>query len=288
MPSTTSIDGDCARTRRSDAARPLIAIAAESRYLAQRQPAGLSAALTRAGYVPLFLDPDHGGSAPLEAIDLIVARGRSTTLLELLARAESLRVRTINRRTAIAAVLDKASMARALVAGGLPTPVSRAGSIAALAATFHSSDYPLIVKPVFGDNARGIRVVRSPAELSAMRWAEPVAIAQRLIPSDGFDLKLYVIGSEVHAVRKASPIAADQSAPPQPVPVTAALRALALRCGLLFGLELFGVDCIATPAGPVVIEVNDFPNYSGIDGADDCLARYLIERACAAFERRRS
>jgi glutathione synthase/RimK-type ligase-like ATP-grasp enzyme len=47
----------------------------------------------------------------------------------------------------------------------------------------------------------------------------------------------------------------------------------------LFGLELYGVDCIETPNGPVVIEVNDFPNYSGVPGSDQLLADHVIFRA---------
>jgi len=83
----------------------------------------------------------------------------------------------------------------------------------------------------------------------------------------------------VRAVKKPSPISTAISAPPRPVPVTAALRDLALRCGTVFGLDLYGVDCIETPEGPVVIEVNDFPNYSGLEGVDDPLARFVTDRA---------
>jgi glutathione synthase/RimK-type ligase-like ATP-grasp enzyme len=41
------------------------------------------------------------------------------------------------------------------------------------------------------------------------------------------------------------------------------------------------VDCVETPAGPVVIEVNDFPNYTGVPGADDALARLVLARGAA-------
>jgi ribosomal protein S6--L-glutamate ligase len=137
----------------------------------------------------------------------------------------------------------------------------------------------MVVKPVFGDNARGVHVIASRDELLALRWDEPEVIAQAYVPSDGFDLKLYVAGEEVRAVRKPSPIACAGDARATPVALTEALRTLALRCGAVFGLDLFGVDCIETPAGPVVIEVNDFPNYSGLDGMDDPLARFVLDRA---------
>jgi ribosomal protein S6--L-glutamate ligase len=290
MPSPSLLNGDRPQAQhpRVHVARPLIAVAAESRYLVQRQPAGLCVALARAGYVPLILDPEEPASAPLEVIDLIVARGRSAPLLSLLARAEGMGVRTINRCSAIAAVRDRGAMARALTAGDLPTPATSCGSIASIAAAFRPNEYPLIVKLVFGDNARAIRIVRSRAELLDLAWTEPHAVAQRLVPSDGFDLKLAVIGGEVFAARKPSSVTGDPAAKMQPVAVTPALKALALRCGLLFGLELFGVDCVEMAAGPMVIGVNAFPDYSGIPGADDCLASYAIDRACAHFQRRRA
>jgi ribosomal protein S6--L-glutamate ligase len=57
------------------------------------------------------------------------------------------------------------------------------------------------------------------------------------------------------------------------------MRELGLRCGELFGLELWGVDCVETPDGPVVIEVNEFPNYTAVPAADERLADHVLERA---------
>jgi ribosomal protein S6--L-glutamate ligase len=214
-------------------------------------------------------------------VSLLVARGRSPEILDLLSRAEASGVATINRRAAIEAVLDKGAMARVLEAARIPCPPTRVGTLAEIASGVRPAAFPMVVKPVRGDNARGVRVVRSRAELSRLPWSEPAALAQPFVPGDGFDLKLYVAGAQVWAVGKPSPIAGEalRSEPARPVPTTPALRELAMRCGRLFGLDLFGVDCIATPGGPVVIEVNDFPNYSGIDGADDALARLAVERA---------
>jgi len=43
-------------------------------------------------------------------------------------------------------------------------------------------------------------------------------------------------------------------------------------------LDLFGVDCAVQPDGPVVPEVNDFPDRTGVGGADGCLAEYVIDQ----------
>jgi ribosomal protein S6--L-glutamate ligase len=129
-----------------------------------------------------------------------------------------------------------------------------------------------------------VKIIRSRDELAALPWSEPSALAQPLIPSDGFDLKLYVAGDEVHAARKPSPLSAQAGLQAQSAPLTPELKALALRCGAVFGLDFYGVDCIETSEGPLVIEVNDFPNYSAVPGADECLARYAIGRAQRAQE----
>jgi ribosomal protein S6--L-glutamate ligase len=287
MPASISIGANVLQGPRFGTARPVIAVAAEPRYVLQHQPAGICMALERAGYTPLILDLDVPSRAPLEVIDLIIARGRAAALLALLARAEGSGVRTINRCSAIAAVRDRASMARKLMAGGLPTPATCCGTLARIAEAFRENEYPLIIKPVYGDNLRGLRLVHSRAELLGCDFPETVAVAQRLVPSDGYDLKLYVIGGEVHALRKPSPVTGDLSAEAEKVTVTPALRALALRCGLLFGLEIYGVNCVEMPAGPMVTEVKEFPDYSSIEGADDSLARYAIDRARAHYERTR-
>jgi ribosomal protein S6--L-glutamate ligase len=253
----------------------------ESRYLAQQQPAGMARALAATGCRVTLVDPDASLLAIdsvrwLEGIDLIVARGRSIALLARLQAAEAAGVPTPNSRQAIAGVLDKAHMAVQLRAAGLPTPATWIGSIEQVRHRLPAAAFPIILKPVFGDNCRGIQVVATPAALQHVTWAEPCVVAQRLLPGSGFDTKLYVIGDRVWAIRKPSPLLGGSGAV-TPLDVPASWRALALKCGALFGLQLFGVDCIDTAQGLHVIEVNDFPNYGGVDGADLLLARHVAQ-----------
>jgi ribosomal protein S6--L-glutamate ligase len=234
-------------------------------------------ALTRLGHlvqmaVPAVRDRPAGWAAGL---DLLLARGRSPALLALLAEAEAAGVPTVNSSRAIAAVLDKGAMAAALLAAGLPAPATRVGRLAELAA---DARYPLVVKPVLGDNSRGVRIARSRSELLAGDPAE-VLVAQPLVEGERLDTKLYVAGDEVWAVKKASPLHDPGSRAAERIPLTAELRQLGLRCASLFGLDLAGVDCVETARGPVVIEVNDFPNYSGLPEASDAVARLALSRA---------
>jgi ribosomal protein S6--L-glutamate ligase len=263
-----------------------IGLLVEMRYQSQAQPAGLMAALERRGHEVVSIVVDEaaeeiGVDTWLEGLDLIVARGRAWHLLCLLEWAEARRICTINRRASIAAVLNKAEMEVALARAGLPIPRSFIGSIERVADRVRAGDFPLILKPIFGDNARGLRVVNRPADLDGLEWPEPIVLAQRYVPGAGQDLKLYGIGRQIWAVRKPSPLEKGNGMSPRVelVEATSALQKLGRRCADLFGLELFGVDCIETEDGPVVIEVNDFPNYTGVPGADDRLAEYVTSVA---------
>ena len=254
------------------------AVLVERRYLHHAQPLGLAAALRQRGVGVRLVDPSSrpsGDGSWVGGAGVVAARGRSADLLSALAFAERLGLPTINRRSAIAAVFNKAGAAVAMAQAGIPTPRTWIGAFPDILERVPARAYPLILKPVFGDNARGLRVVLRPGELPTVRWPEPLVLAQQYLPGDGFDLKIYGIGRRLWAVRKSSPLA-PSPAPPEAVALTPALRRLGLRCLELFALELFGVDCLETEHGPVVIEVNDFPNYSAVTDADEILADFVI------------
>ena len=241
-------------------------------------------ALRRLGAEVVLIDPEGGCYQPDDPgwtsnLDVVVARGRSWGVLCLLGWLERQSVACINSRTAIAAVHNKAEMAVALAEAGIPTPRTYLGSTAHIAALARLQDYPLILKPVFGDNGRGLQVISDRAQLLTLDWPEPFALAQSFFTGSAFDLKLYCIGREVWAVNKPSMFSQNGNHAEwksERLPVSPAMRELALRCGRVFSLELYGVDCIYTPDGPVIIEVNDFPNYSSVPDADARLAEYVL------------
>ena len=267
--------------RRSSTA-PKIGILAERRYMSQAQPAGVMTALAERGYDVELVDPDAAvcrfdNRSPTITFDAVVARGRSLMLLLLLSHAERQGTPTINRSASIRAVLNKAHMSMVLAAEGLPIPRTFVGPIALLPRNLNPGvDYPLILKPVFGDNAKGIEVVESARELTDLAWPDPTVLAQHFLPSDSYDLKLYGIGADVWAVRKPSPLPhAAMVDDAELVSVTPAMQRLAQTCRAAFDLDLYGVDCLESSRGLVVIEVNDFPNYSAVPDADRHLADYI-------------
>jgi ribosomal protein S6--L-glutamate ligase len=260
-----------------------IGVAVEDRYRTQPQPAGMIAALASFGDVELV---EVRETTDLAGCDVLVARGRSAVIIGLLGAAEALGVRTINTAGAVRGVLDKIVMHNQLVAAGVAVPETWTGPFSVLRRHLGGQRDPLVVKPVFGDNCRDVTVVADGDALQEMVWNEPRAIVQRHLPNDRFDVKLYGIGDDVWVVRKPSPLYRDStgSAPSASSTLVATTEhvALAHRCRDAFGLDLYGVDCIATDDGLVVIEVNDFPNYTGIVDADEHLARFAV----AALDRR--
>jgi glutathione synthase/RimK-type ligase-like ATP-grasp enzyme len=257
----------------------------EARYLAQAQPQGMVRALAEGGHYVTVLDSqallDVEDAGWLAGLDLLVARGRSADLLARLSVAEAAGIPTINRRHAIGAVIDKAHMATQLRAAEIPAPPTWIGNIGQMYREIPHAAYPLILKPVYGDNCRGIRIINAPQALLHAAVSTPCIIAQRLLPNNGFDIKLYAIGERVWAVRKPSPLSGEAGAATL-LSLPDAWRDLAQRCGAVFGLQLFGVDCIETDGMLQVIEVNDFPNYTGVPEADLLLANHVVQYAHAS------
>lgn len=261
-----------------------IGILVEPRYLAQAQPRGLGAALQAMGHDVRLIGVkayEVGHARGLEGYDLLVARGRSWGVLGLLAWAERQGTPVINSSAAIAAVHNKAEMAMRLAEGGVRTPRTFVGRVADLAHLVPATCYPLILKPLFGDNGKGIVLVTASEELKDLEWPEETALAQQYLANDGFDIKLYGIGEQLWAVRKRSPLvrAACADTLGEATLLTRELDSLGRQCARLFGLQFYGIDCLQAADGPVVIEVNDFPNYTGVAGADEALARHVVRHA---------
>ncbi len=140
---------------------------------------------------------------------------------------------------------------------------------------------PLIIKPYLGHRGAGVRLVRDPAELDALAPLDAPVIVQEYVEGGGEDLKVYVVGDYVAAVRK--PFSPDSfTLPGRPAPVSPEVRDIALRCGRVFGLGLFGLDVVESPRGPWVVDVNTFPGYKGVPDAASRIAQYIGAAAVRA------
>jgi ribosomal protein S6--L-glutamate ligase len=165
---------------------------------------------------------------------------------------------------------DKITASRRLRAAGVPSPATWITGDLSQAAHL-LADGPLVVKPHRGHRGVGVSVVRTPAELAAVPDPGTPLVVQRYVPGPGEDLKVYVAGDQVFAVRK--PFDAESfMRPGRPVPVSREVRAAAAGVRDAFGLDLFGVDVIEGVDGPVVVDVNYFPGYKGVPDAAPFIA----------------
>jgi len=263
----------------------------DHRYLRQRMPAALGERLAARGIdVRTILADDAvaelsaGAATPpwrgLRPDDLVLARTRNRFGLALLRAAER-HARVLTPWEPVAAVRNKPRAVEELACHGVPLPRTWAADRPEALRALPRDRFPLLLKPHLGDNGRGIVAVASPEELDELEWGDGFALAQELVPCAPVDLKLYVAGEHVWGVRRPSPLAAVASTPPERVELDGELRRLAVVCGEAFDLLLYGVDVVDGGDGPRVVDVNEFPNYTGIEEAPDAIADLLV----AALER---
>jgi ribosomal protein S6--L-glutamate ligase len=214
----------------------------------------------------------------LEPGDVVVGRSRHPFALALLREAESLGARTYEPWATVMAVRDKATSTLALARAGLPVPPTYLAGRPLDLARLSERAFPLLLKPPEGDNGQGLVLVADVAELDTLEWRHDLILAQPYLDAGGIDLKLYVAGRRTWAVRRPSPLSGRSEAP-VPVTPTRALKKLAAACGRVLGLRLFGVDVVESTDGSYVVDVNEFPNYSGIDDAPAVIGMLLLGEA---------
>lgn len=223
----------------------------------------------------LLLRPDQ----PLADCDLYLLKSYTELSLSLAGVLHAQGANLLNSYPGCYAARNKIVAAQLLAAAGIPAPASWVTNDLELLRSV-VRQRPLILKPYMGWRGEGIRVIRREEDLATIpARAEPTLI-QEYLSGNGEDLRLYIAGDQVFAVRKPfSPTSFAQ--PGSPVPVSAELRDIGLRVGEVFGLSLYGVDLIETADGPKVIDVNYFPGFKGVPGAARVVAGH-IERCAYA------
>jgi ribosomal protein S6--L-glutamate ligase len=213
--------------------------------------------------------------------DLYVLKSHTELSLSLAGVLHAQGARILNPYRSCVAAQDKIVAFRLLREAGIPAPRTwTAGEPALLRELLPEG--PLVVKPFRGHRGHGVRVVRDERDLTPVSSALGPLVIQERVEGTGEDLKVYVVGEEVFAVRK--PFSPDSfTKPGRPSAVSSEVRTIALRCGEVFGLGLFGLDLIEGPDGPVVVDLNHFPGYKGVPGAAALIADYIAGFAEGRF-----
>lgn len=205
--------------------------------------------------------------------DLYILKSHTELSLSLAGALYTRGARLLNPYPSCALTQNKIIVSRLLSEAGVPAPRSWVTADFSLLREL-AAETPLIVKPYMGHRGAGITKVTSPEDLDKLVAPDFPMIIQELIPGHGEDLKVYVVGDEVHGVQK--PFSETSfSVPGRPVPISDEVRDLARRVGRICGLGLYGLDIIESPHGPFVVDVNYFPGYKGVPGAAELIADYI-------------
>jgi ribosomal protein S6--L-glutamate ligase len=209
--------------------------------------------------------------------DVYLLKSHTELALSLAGVLDTLGAELLNPYASCITTQDKIVASRRLRAADVPTPRSWVTGDLALVRPI-VEETPLIVKPYRGHRGAGISIVRNASDLAALAPPEGPVLIQEHVSGSGEDVKVYVVGEHVFAVRKEfSPTSFTR--PGRPCAVDEELREIALACGHILGLGLYGLDVLETDAGPVVVDVNYFPGYKGVPDVAPLIADYIEDYA---------
>ncbi|QGM99559.1 RimK family alpha-L-glutamate ligase [Methylocystis parvus] len=206
------------------------------------------------------------GDGSLEAI---------TMRLGVLHALEALGVPLVNGARAIERCTDKSMASFLLARAGVPAPETFATQSLAQARAIARRELPkgpLVMKPLFGAQGWGVRLIEKESDIPSTEEARGVFYLQRFVgPSRPpyEDMRILVSrGEAVAAMKRRSShwiTNVRQGARPVAAAPTKAERDMALAASEAMGTVMAGVDLIAGADGkPMALEVNSMPGWSGL------------------------
>jgi len=196
-----------------------------------------------------------------------------TLRLGVLHALAGLRVPVWNSARAIERCVDKSMTSFLLARAGLPTPAAWAiESREAAAEIVRREAGPLVLKPLFGSQGRGLRLIRNADELPASSEVAGVYYLQRFVgvERNGFhDFRVLVSRGRVVAamMRHSSHWVTNVKRGGKPIAAVAdgAMTDTAIAAAAAVGADFAGVDIVLDGDGrPTVLEVNSMPAWSGL------------------------
>ncbi|WP_353641195.1 RimK family alpha-L-glutamate ligase [Mesorhizobium sp. WSM2239] len=226
-----------------------------------------------------------------------------TRRLGVLHALGNLSVPVWNSAQAIERCVDKSMTTFLLKSAGLPTPATfcvEGFSAAEEIARRELPLTPLVLKPLFGAQGRGIRLIRELADLPPPEEVNDVYYLQHYVPRAGppfRDFRVFVCAGKAVAMmsRRGEDwiTNVNRGAAPEQVSGTgeAELARLAVAAAAAVGADFAGVDIIPAPDGALlVLEVNSMPAWSGLqsvvavniaDAIADAMLKFLADRVSA-------
>ena len=201
-----------------------------------------------------------------------------------------------NSAAAIERCVDKSMTTFLLANAGLPTPQTFAVEGLEAAREIAERELPatpLVLKPLFGAQGRGIRLVRTLDDLPADEDVDGVFYLQHYVPRAGppfRDYRVFVCAGKMVAMmsRRGDDwiTNVNRGAVPEKVSGTDAARiaALAIAAAAAVGADFAGVDIVPAADGNLlVLEVNSMPAWSGLQSVVSVNVAGAIAEALLAF-----
>ncbi len=224
-----------------------------------------------------------------------------TVRLGMLHALRELGVPVWNDARAIETCIDKAMTSHLIAKAGLPTPATWTAQSLSGARAITERETPrgpLVLKPLFGSQGRGLKLIRSADDLPAEEEAGIAGLyyLQRFVePADEVwqDFRVFVVAGEAIAgmarVGETWITNIHQGAGAQPLLLTEEMRSLAVRAVLATGADYAGVDLIRGRSGVTqLLEVNSMPAWTGLQQVTPGLniAQLIADRFLAVVARR--
>ena len=245
----------------------------------------------------------HCGGKRLHGFDAVIPRiGTSITFYgtAVVRQFEKMGAFTPNDADAILRARDKLRALQMLAAEGIDLPTTVFGDnpedsndlLAML------GEPPHVLKLNEGAQGQGVLLAEkrsaSLGMIEAFRSLYANFIVQEFIrEANGVDLRCFVIGERVVAAMQRQAPEGDfranlhRGGTANPVELSAAEQAVALRATRTLGLGVAGVDLLRSARGPLVLEVNSSPGLEGIEAASGVdVAGAIIDHLTAQVKRK--
>jgi ribosomal protein S6--L-glutamate ligase len=224
--------------------------------------------------------------------DLYLLKSHAPQALEVAHYLEQQGATVVNSWASSVACQDRVLMAERMKEANLPWPQTTffPSLEQLLSQSLSTLTFPLIIKSHYSHRGDLVGKIDSAEELQALapRWNNEPVVIQAFAASDGWDIKLWVIDQQIFAARRRTPLTPGASKediplnteelPEEWVHITRAI-------GRVFDLRLYGVDLLMSEHGTVIVDVNSFPGFRGVPGADVALVALvedLLPRAKSA------
>ncbi len=222
--------------------------------------------------------PGFGADLPDAVFVRAIGSGtfESVTLrLDVLHCLGEMGVPVLNSARAVEVCVDKAATSFALARKGIPTPATwtvQSQQAARQIVRREAGRGPLVLKPLFGAQGFGLKLIRREDDLPSLEAADGAYYLQRFIAVErnGFrDIRLFVSEGEVIAAmtRHASQWITNVKlgARPEWCEPDITMIDLALRAAAATGADFAGVDMIRDASDALqVLEVNSMPGWRGL------------------------